>query len=862
MNIFSRITAKTMKENKTRTIVTIIGVILSTAMITAVVTLGSSFRNFLIQHTLETDGNWHVAGEGLPVSKAEEIASQPEVKKSAAVTELGYALYKPLESPMMPYLYVQSLSREAMDLMPVFLSEGRMPDSPEEVIIPDYLLANMGEETIKVGDQLSLELGERTYEGERLHQTNSYMGTETKAEESFVPKEKKEFQVVGIYDYASFVHSFGAPGYELYAGPGETDGTYVDLYLELNDPKEVYTFMDTFLEDVGAVTNVGLLRWYGVVDNEPFSQVYIGLLAILIVVIMTGSILLIYNAFSISFRERSAQFGLLSSLGATKKQLKSAMRYEAFLVSLLGIPLGILSGIGGIGVTLHFIGKGISSWFYGQEKEISLVVEPWPIFLAGGIAFVTIWLSAWIPSRRIKKLSPMEAIRSSEDIKVRPKEVKTSPWVFRLFGLSGMMADKNYKRDRKKYRTTVVSLSISMVLFTTASLFQTYLMETGAFVLKVPSVDVECSMYQPEKQKGAEKILANQEGVTKQKYYDITQFLLRIPREYLNPNVAADVTVFEEEAGQMSVLSGILAILPDERFEELRKEEGISEKNYEGTEELRFLYVLEVNAYHPSTQRYERQRVFQGEEECEIEIGQVLYEENKGKEETKFQKTGTAVLGDSLDALPEELGTLEGSEVFLLSQSMYEEFQEFFASDGIQRVYQLWCEDSGRVCKNLAKEWKALGIEEMSITDLRSYYEQDRSTLMAIRVLTYGFLILISLIAVANVFHTISTNLMLRRKEFAMLRSMGMSPKGFNRMLYYECLIYGGRSIFYGTILTILVSFLICKVIGFGADTGFVMPYGALLVSISGVFLVVFASMVYTMCKIRKNNIIEELKMT
>lgn len=271
MNIFSRITAKTMKENKTRTIVTIIGVILSTAMITAVVTLGSSFRNFLIQHTLETDGNWHVAGEGLSVSKAEEIASQPEVKKSAAVTELGYALYKPLESPMMPYLYVQSLSREAMDLMPVFLSEGRMPDSPEEVIIPDYLLANMGEETIKVGDQLSLELGERTYEGERLHQTNSYMGTETKAEESFVPKEKKEFQVVGIYDYTSFVHSLGAPGYELYAGPGETDGTYVDLYLELNDPKEVYTFMDTFLEDEGAVTNVGLLRWYGVVDNEHLT---------------------------------------------------------------------------------------------------------------------------------------------------------------------------------------------------------------------------------------------------------------------------------------------------------------------------------------------------------------------------------------------------------------------------------------------------------------------------------------------------------------------------------------------------------------------------------------------------------------
>ncbi|VYT14455.1 outer membrane-specific lipoprotein transporter subunit LolE [uncultured Blautia sp.] len=858
MNIFARITARTMKENKTRTIVTIIGVILSTAMITAVATLGGTFQNFFIEYTKEQDGSWHVAGLSLPVKEAEKAEKQAEVVNSTKVAELGYARYEHLLSPMMPYLYVQSFSENTRSMLPVALKEGKFPEKQNEVIIPDYLNANLEEgNQILIGDTLPLELGEREYKGERLSQINSYMGTETKAEESFVPKEKREFTVVGIYDYSSLVTSVGAPGYEVYAGPGNETGSYTDIYVELKDIKKTYDFQKEVFGGYGSVTHESLLQWYGVMDNDRFSTVYTGLLLILTAVIMTGSVLLIYNAFSISLRERSTQFGLLSSLGATKKQLRQSMRYEAFMVSLIGIPLGVLSGIAGIGITLHFIEEGLSQWLYGESKEIPLVVNAGAVLLSVMIAFFTVFISVWIPSKRIKRLSPMEAIRASEDIKIRPGEVKTGGWVFKIFGLPGMMADKNYKRDRKKYRTTIVSLSISILLFTTAALFQIYLIETGSFVMDVPAADVECVLYEPDKDgEKTDKILEKTEGIEEIFSYEKLYLMMQVPSEILGSVFEGREVMTDEN---YTVISAETVILPNEVFEEMAKKEGISLSAYKNTEVPRFLYTENEHTYNSSTQRYETQEYFLENGEKKAELGWIT---TSGKAEKEiFEPQGEIILGDAVEKLPEKMGIRNTDFTLFMSESMYQDFSEYFLRTDPIKTYNIKCENPGVVSETLEKELKEQGIQSENVTDLHALYQQDRNTMMAVQILTYGFIILISLIAVANVFNTISTNFMLRRKEFAMLRSMGMSPKGFNRMLYYECLIYGSKSVLYGIILTVMVSYVICKVIGIGADAGFVIPWGDLITAIAGVFLVVFASMIYAMCRIRKNNIVEELKM-
>ena len=217
-----------------------------------------------------------------------------------------------------------------------------------------------------------------------------------------------------------------------------------------------------------------------------------GMLTILIIIIGVGAVSLIYNAFSISLRERTTQFGLLSSIGATRRQLRRSMWQEALVVSGIGIPLGILCGIGGIGVTLHFIGGSLAQYIHGnQDDRITLQTSPGAILVSALIACLIICISVWIPAARIKRITPLEAIRSNKDIRIRPKEVKSPKMIRKLFGLEGMLADKNYKRDRKKYRATVFSLTVSIVLFTAATLFSNYMDMTGAFMLEAPEYELQ-----------------------------------------------------------------------------------------------------------------------------------------------------------------------------------------------------------------------------------------------------------------------------------------------------------------------------------------------------------------------------------
>lgn len=866
MNIFSTITARTMMKNKTRTIVTIIGVILSTAMITAVTTFAVSMQKFLIDYSISRDGNWHVQAGSVENERVLELTGKEEVKEATIVKEIGYAPFAPVQdnSPAMPYLYVQALSEAALEKLPMLISEGRLPENENEVAIPSYLQFNEDEEErTLIGDVLTLEIGDRMIDGERLNQNNPYIGLEEDEEqETFLARTTKSYTVVGVYD--SWVNvSYGGAGYDVLAGPTQEETVYQDIYFEMKNPKEVYAFAENYIAGgaESCIFNQGLLRWLGVADNDNFGTVLTSLLTILIIVIMAGSITLIYNAFSISVRERSSQFGLLSSIGATKKQLKGSMRYEAFFVSIIGIPIGIISGIGGIGVTLHFIGKYITKFIHGTDMGIALTVSVGSVFAAAVIAMITIMISVWLPSRRIKKISPMEAIRATSDIKIRPKEVKTGKWVMKLFGLSGMLAEKNYKRDRKKYRATVVSLTMSIVLFTTASLFNMYLMKTGAFVLEAPDVELEYALYEDaveENDETIEKILKKADGVTEIYKYGYLYSTLFIPDEWADGGYLKLMGDTIAKTDGKTPLNFKMFILEDNEFESYAKEQGVKIKEYEGNGELNFLYVNMVGVYNPDTQRYEKQKILSKGEGEKIAFGEVHYED----EQPWFESKGEARLYAEAKALPEELSLYDAQGAIVISKSMYKRFEETMSEYGLSTKYQIQCEDADKTCENIEEELERKGLGGAgSMANFAQDYEEDRNTMAAVNVLTYGFIVLISLIAIANVFNTISTNLMLRRKEFAMLRSMGMSPKEFKKMMNFECLIYGMRAIFYGVVFTILISFAIRYSIGAGADVDFIIPWMYLGIAVAGVFAVVFVTMLYTMHKIKKNNIVDELKM-
>lgn len=874
MNIFSKITAKTMKANRVRTIVTIIGVILSTSMITAVATFGSSFQRFLVDYSISQNGKWHVAVTGTDSEQAHSLSGHEDVEKAAVLKTLGYAWFEPVvrQSPSMPYLYVRSLSKEALEMLPAHMKEGRMPKTADEIAVPAFMLANEDEGSqTEIGDTLTLELGERSYEGIRLGQSNEYMDDEYEDDETFTPTGTRTFTVVGVYATWPDV-SFWAPGYDVLAGPTEEETEYQDVFLELKQPRHVFDFSDENLGKGGTAVmyNNSLLRWLGIADNSNWVIVLTGLMVILVGVIMAGSISLIYNAFSISMRERTVQFGLLSSIGATKKQLRHAMRYEAFFVSAVGIPLGILAGVGGIGVTLHYIGSGLSNWIHGTEKGIPLYVPIWAVAAAAFIAFVTIMISVWIPSRRIRKITPLEAIRSSTDIRIRPNEVKTGNWISSLFGLEGMMAQKNYKRDRRKYRATVISLTMSIGLFTAAGLFNMYLLETGAFVLEAPEMDLKYTLYADvnEREADVEHVLKRTEGIQAVSKHYRDSFYFAIPKDWAqtgllsiySQTLSAEGDTPETAPDDTVWIHANMLILNDADFRQFAREQKVEVSSYQDSGHVKALYLNTAINFNTDTERYEKETIFPEETDQLFEGGYLEYDD-EGRA-VSFHKTMEFELGDPVEQMPESFGEYTDGIFMILPECMYQKFYENFQTEFLSAVYGIQCENLNETFRKLEAQMEEQRLSDCGyMENLMEEYETDRNTLVAVKVLTYGFVVLISLIAVANVFHTISTNLMLRRKEFAMLRSMGMSPKGFRKMMNFECLIYGIRSLIYGFLLTGLISAALYRTLGAGADVDFLMPWGYLSVAAAGVFLVVFLTMMYTMRVIKKNNIVEELKM-
>ncbi len=869
MNIFSKITAKTMRANRVRTIVTIIGVILSTSMITAVATFGTSFQRFLVDYSISTNGNWHVAASGTDAAQAGALAKQEDVANAAILKTLGYAWFEPVtqQSPSMPYLYVRSLSKEALAMLPAQMQEGRMPETEDEIAVPSFLLANEaeGNET-QVGDRLTLDLGERSYQGERLDQHNEYMDDEYEDDETFTPLETRTFTVVGIYSAWPDV-SFWAPGYDVLAGPTDRETAYQDVFIELKNPRKVYDFADENITDekAGILYNASLLRWMGIADNSNLNVVLMGLLILLIIVIMAGSITLIYNAFSISLRERTVQFGLLSSIGATKKQLRKAMRYEAFFVSAVGIPLGILAGAGGIGVTLRYIGGGLSNWIHGTKAGIPLYVPLWAVASAAVIAFVTIMVSVWIPSRRIRKITPMEAIRSSTDIRIKPNEVRTGTWILSLFGLEGMMAQKNYKRDRRKYRATVISLTMSIGLFTAAGLFNLYLLQTGAFVLEAPDTDVRYTLYADvqEQEEDVQQVLKRTEGIDSVSKHYVSSLDFGIPKEWAGTGL---LSLYSQELpakdgmAETAWIHATMIILGDEDFKTFAREQNVKASAYQNSDHVKVLYLNCTKNFNTETERYEKQDIFPEKTTELLPAGYLEYDEEGMPE--GFHQTMQFELADAVSAPPEAFAEYSDRIVMFLPESMYLQFIDSFQEGLLNAVYSIRCENAADTFRELETGFSEQHLSDVGyLENVREEFETDQNTLVAVKVLTYGFVVLISLIAVANVFHTISTNLMLRRKEFAMLRSMGMSPKGFRKMMNFECLIYGIRSLIYGFLFTGLVSAALHRILGAGTDVEFLIPWGYLATAAAGVFLVVFLTMMYTMRVIQRNNIVEELKM-
>ena len=894
MNVFNKVTLQSLKKNKTRTIVTIIGIILSAAMICAVTTFASSIYNYAYENAVYVDGNWHGSAEDVDLKTYELIKNESKIEDYVYAQQLGYAKVDGCTNENKPYLFVLGASDGFNEMMPVHITSGKYPTSATEILIPEHLYVNGGVE-LKIGDTIKLALGKRMLDGYSMGQNNPFYVYDENNDtvpsgEELVVEDTRSYTVVGFYERPSF-ENYTAPGYTAITIADKDAGEQYsyNVWFKMNKIKDVYSFIED--NQLPGRTNSSVLRYSGVSRYEGFNSMIISLAVIVIALIMFGSTALIYNAFSISVAERTKQFGLLSSVGATKKQLRRMVVTEALMVSAVGIPLGIISGVGGIGITLIFVGNKFQA-LVGYPIPLKLSVSTLSLVIAVVIALLTVLISAIVPSKRATKVSAIEAIRQSKDINTKIKKVRTSKLVYKVFGLPGMLANKYYKRSRKKYRATVLSLFMSVVLFVSAAAFTSALTESVSDSFGNVGYDILIYGYENEFEKATIDDLLSElkssKGVNQVAYAQSSGYYVNVSpnevsKDYLDYYSAAeDLQIAEiENVGVYTTIK----FVDDSAYRDLLKTHKLNEDEYFNPDAPKAVAVDGRVLFDSVLGKYTSYNVLKSENTA---INFIVEKEFDGYyfEGERIDDNGNAIYVYKGKDNPDEKMELTADEALEektidVGKIIYEAPFYLDVNSRLTMIYPMSLRDSVLSAETffdsgynyyittdthvetmsaVDETLSDLGLTKLRVRNIAADEEENRNIVTIIQVFAYGFIVLISLIAAANVFNTISTNIALRRREFAMLKSVGMTAKGFNRMMNFECILYGTRALLFGLPVSVGISYLIHLAVSEGYQKDFTLPWVALGIAVLSVFLVVFVTMMYSMNKIKKDNPIDALK--
>ena len=900
MSIFTKLTQRYLSKNKTRTIVTLIGIIVSMALFTAVIEGAYSGYQFLKNREIAVTGQWQVIMNNVNKEGLEEAKTNKQIEQYENVYTLGWAEVAN-ENDGKPYLLVQSLGDMEHALFPINLVSGRMPEKEDEILLPENFIAN-AKEKYQVGDTITLETGQRFIEKEQLSENTPYQ-----EKESLKNTTKHTFTIVGIMERLPFeIEEFSCPGYTCITNGFHTDSQ--KLFLTIKSPSKMQDFLMHQTISDSYVPHSDLLRFYGAFKASGERSVLIGLTTILVLLIAYGSISLIYNSFSISISERIRQFGIMKSIGASNRQIKHMVLFEAFLLAIIGIVLGVIIGCVGIGITLAWVQNNfIVNIANKVGMGLRLVISPLPILIAVMICLVTTIVAAYIPAYKAIHKSAIEAIRQSDEIIIKPNEVKTSKITQKLFGFSGVMATKNFKRNKRKYRSTILSLALSVILFISAASLTQYVNK----MLQIQSsndhkMNVMYNVYTDEQEDVTERfniikrVSDIQNIAITQKIFDEVY----IQRNY----ISSEYWTAENQQNLRRIKDAVgvnieLIFVDDDTFKNLCKQNKIDSSDYfdknspkgllynhviqqlmrEDKTITRDVSVIDTNANNVPmfVREYKEIEGYTSLHEPYIKDGKqyylfypIEYIEEKGSYENLDMRKAKLYPVEEIDIdIPLVAGAQIEENLFTLScntmqliypRSMATTVFENTDTSYIQRLSNpeigIQTDNHTSVTQQLEKIKKDNGWSADKIYDFDRERQNNRMFILVINVFSYGFILLIGVISIANVFNTISTNIILRRKEFAMLRSVGMSEKGFQRMLDYECVIYGCRSLAIGLPISFIVSLFIHYVINQMVQVDYFIPYVSVLLAIAMVFVVVFITMLYTTRKIRRNNVIEELR--
>lgn len=932
MNLMKKLTLKNLKLNRKRTIVTIVGIILATALLSALVTLVSSFQYSMIEYQKQKDGDFHVKFSGVKMSELSEFKNNRNIESTFETMGMGFAKLDGCKNEDKPYAYVMATDEAGFEKGCFNLIEGRMAKNEDEIVIPRHLKTN-GRIDIKVGDEITLDVGKR-YDSNTEGVISENSAYENEAE-TLTDTVTKHYKVVGIMERPGY-------GMEDYSAAGYTFVTYSDELAAIdNGTKSEASEADTTLTVYSRYTKKALRNKDAVtadiigVDEKLFEKannssvemsaeesdrflkemenakydIYMNgylisyecvfpidgsfkalftVAAVVALIIILTSVYCIKNSFNISITEKIRQYGMLASVGATRRQIKSSVKTEAAMLGVVGIPVGTMSGILASLILVKVVNALSAGWL---NFALSFHTSMPALILAVILSIATIYFSATGSARRAAKVTPLEAIRNTKEIKIKSSKLKTPAIIGRIWGIGGVISYKNIKRNNKKYRTTVTSIVICSVTFIVISYFMSMAFSVVGMSYASADYNIGINMsYEKDIHIDIEKLsklVSGIEGVDDYLVgagYDFDVRKPKYTKEY--GEYCRQVYDNSEDVSQMFLIT----VLDDKSYDKYASDAGI--KNAAAGAILVNKGTFDV--YNENSLKYVKKEMelYKYKAGDTIECGYNVYDDassddnaaegdtesstgdNSGyvDEETinnGVRKTLDVTIAGVTDRVPIGYKSYSYATLLFMNQKG---FESLWADGKSNELKQRYVSYSAYVVAENADEYQDTfeketeGNPEYSqisfyVSNLDKQMRDEKSLFTLLGVFAYGLIVVIALIGITNIINTLSTGMELRSREFATLRSIGMTDKQFAGMVRLESMFISVKALVIGVPLGILISYLLCVIMN-RMDGAIIYepPYKAIILCIVVVIMLIYAIMKLSMTKLRHNNIIETIK--
>lgn len=930
MNLMKTLTLKNLKLNRKRTIVTIVGIILATALLSALVTLVSSFQYSMIEYQKQKGGDFHVKFSNVKMSELSEFKNNRNIESTFETMGMGFAKLDGCKNEDKPYAYVMATDEAGFERGCFNLIEGRMAKNEDEIVIPRHLKTN-GRIDIKVGDEITLDIGKR-YDSNTESVIWENIAYEHEAE-TLTDTVTKHYKVVGIMERPGY-------GMEDYSAAGYTFVTYSDELAAIdNGTKSEASEADTTLTVYSRYTKKALRNKDAVtadiigVDEKLFAKannssvemsaeesdrflkemenakydIYMNgylisyecvfpidgsfkalftVAAVVALIIILTSVYCIKNSFNISITEKIRQYGMLASVGATRRQIKSSVKTEAAMLGVVGIPVGTMSGILASFILVKVVNALSAGWLnFALSFHTSLPA----LILAVILSIATIYFSATGSARRAAKVTPLEAIRNTKEIKIKSAKLKTPAIIGRIWGIGGVISYKNIKRNNKKYRTTVTSIVICSVTFIVISYFMSmaFSMVGMSYASADYNIGINMSCKKELDIEKLSKLVSGIEGVDDYLVgagYDFDVDKPEYTKEY--GEYCRQVYDDSEDVSQMVLIT----VLDDKSYDKYASDAGI--KNAAAGAILVNKGTFDV--YNENSSKYVKKEMelYKYKAGDTIRCGYNVYddassddnaaegdtesstEDNSGyvDEETinnGVRKTVDVTIAGVTDKVPTGYKGYGNTTLLFMNQKGFESLWADGKSNELKPGHASY---SAYVVAENADEYQDTFEKETAenpeysqisfyVSNLDKQMRDEKSLFTLLGVFAYGLIVVIALIGITNIINTLSTGMELRSREFATLRSIGMTDKQFAGMVRLESVFISVKALVIGVPLGILISYLLCVMMNRMDDAIiYELPYKAIILCIVVVIMLIYAIMKLSMTKLRHNNIIETIK--